>query len=165
MPGFLLGIVYVNFIARKYIAEPGIFSDFFLNQFQSVSIDVKEYIWYLLRLRAVPILALAGLSFTKAGKAAAVLFLIWTGISAGILISAAVLNMGIKGSILCLVGLFPQFLLYIPAYVVLLWYCYTVPQTHWNRQKTIFVSLAMSVGIILEMYVNPIIVKAFLSVL
>ena len=165
MPGFLLGIVYVNFIARKYMAEPGIFSEYFLNQFQSVSIDVKEYIWYLLRLRAVPILALAGLSFTKAGKAAAVLFLIWTGISAGTLISAAVLNMGIKGSILCLVGLFPQFLLYIPAYVVLLWYCYTVPQTHWNLQKTIFVSLAMSVGIILEMYVNPIIVKAFLSVL
>ena len=195
MPGFLLGIVYVNFIARKYMAEPGIFSDFFLNQFQSVSIDVKEYIWYLLRLRAVPILALAGLSFTKAGKAAAVLFLIWTGVSAGILISAAVLNMGIKGSILCLIGLFPQFLLYIPAYVVLLWYCYTVPQTldvnnmqdkvtvrfrvadvykdryitvyydGVHRQKTIFVSLAMSVGIILEMYVNPIIVKAFLSVL
>ena len=29
MPGFLLGIVYVNFVARKYMAEPGIFSDFF----------------------------------------------------------------------------------------------------------------------------------------
>ena len=88
-----------------------------------------------------------------------------TGISAGILISAAVLNLGIKGSLLCLVGLFPQFLLYIPAYVVLLWYCYTAPQTRWNRQKTIFVSLAMSVGILLEIYINPIIVKAFLSVL
>ena len=182
MPGFLLGIVYVNFIARQYMAEPGIFSDFFLNQFQSVSIDAREYIWYLLRLRAVPFLALAGLSLTRAGKASAVLFLVWTGISAGILISAAVLNLGIKGSLLCLVGLFPQFLLYIPAYVVLLWYCYTVPQTHWNRQKTIFVSLAMSqthwnrqktifvslamsVGILLEIYINPMIVKAFLSVL
>lgn len=165
MPGFLLGIVYVNFIARKYMAEPGIFSDFFLNQFQTVSIEVKEYIWYLLRLRAVPFLVLAGLSFTKAGKISAVLFLVWTGVSAGILISAAVLNMGIKGSLLCLVGLFPQFLLYIPAYVVLLWHCYTSPQSQWNHQKTIFVSLAMSVGIILEMYVNPIIIKAFLSVL
>ena len=92
MPGFLLGIVYVNFIARQYMAEPGIFSDFFLNQFQSVSIDAREYIWYLLRLRAVPFLALAGLSLTKAGKVSAVLFLVWTGISAGILISAAVLG-------------------------------------------------------------------------
>ena len=43
--------------------------------------------------------------------------------------------------------------------------CYTVPQTHWNRQKTVFVSLTMAVGLILEMYVNPILVKAFLSVL
>ena len=98
MPGFLLGIIYVNFIARKYMAEPGIFSDYFLNQFQSASIDAREYIWYLLRVRAVPFLALAGLSFTKVRKPAAVLFLVWTGISGGILISAAVLNMGIKGS-------------------------------------------------------------------
>ena len=165
MPGFLLGIIYVNFIVRKYMAEPGIFSDYFLDQFQSVTVDAREYIWYLLRLRAVPFLALAGLSFTKARKISAVLFLVWTGISAGILISSAVLNMGIKGSLLCIVGLFPQFLLYIPAYVVLLWYCYTAPQTHWNRQKTVFVSLTMAVGIILEMYVNPILVKAFLSVI
>ena len=35
MPGFLLGIVYVNFVARKYMAEPGIFSDFF---FESISV-------------------------------------------------------------------------------------------------------------------------------
>ena len=42
MPGFLLGIIYVNFIARKYMAEPGIFSEFFLNQFVNVQIDVSE---------------------------------------------------------------------------------------------------------------------------
>ena len=143
MPGFLLGIVYVNFVARKYMAEPGIFSDFFLNQFQSVSIDVKEYVWYLLRLRAAPFLALAGLSFTKAGKISAVLFLVWTGISAGILVSAAVLKMGIKGNILCLSGLFPQFLFYIPAFAILLLYWYTISPSHWNRPKTIFVFFSM----------------------
>ena len=165
MPGFLLGIVYVNFIARQYMAEPGIFSDYFLKQFQSAAVDAREYIWYLLRLRVVPFLALAGLSFTKARKVSAVMFLAWTGISAGILVSAAVLNMGIKGSLLCMVGLFPQFLLYVPAYVVLLWHCYAVSQPRWNRQKTVFVSLAMAVGVILEMYVNPILVKAFLSVI
>lgn len=165
MPGFLLGIIYVNFIAGKYMAEPGIFSEYFLNQFQTVSVNVREYIWYLLRFRAVPFLVLAALSFTKAGKASAALFLVWTGISGGVLISAAVLNMGIKGSLLCIVGLFPQFLMYIPAYMVLLWHCCTVPQSQWNRQKTLFVSLTMAVGIILELYVNPVIVKAFLSVL
>lgn len=64
-----------------------------------------------------------------------------------------------------MIGLLPQFLFYIPAYLVLLWHCYTLPQSQWNRQKIIFVSLMMSVGILLELYVNPVIVKAFLSTL
>ena len=105
MPGFLLGIIYVNFIAAKYMAEPGIFSEYFLDQFDSVKIEVGEYIWYLLRVRALPFLALVGIAFTKMRKAAAVLFLFWTGISGGILISTAVLNLGIRGSLLCLAGL------------------------------------------------------------
>lgn len=165
MSGFLLGIIYVNFIAVKYMAEPGIFSDYFLNQFGDIRIDAGEYLWYLLRLRAVPFFALVLLSFTKVRKAAAVLFLVWTGISAGILISSAAAALGIKGCILCVTALFPQFLFYIPAFIVLLWYCYTALQSHWNRQKTIFVSLTMALGIITELYVNPVLVKAFLSVL
>ena len=162
MPGFLLGIIYVNFIAANYMAEPGIFSEYFLDQFASMTIDAREYIWYLLRVRVLPYLALTVLAFTKVRKMAAVLFLFWTGISGGILISSAVANLGIRGSLLCAAGLLPQFLLYIPAYLVLLWYCCTAPQNRWNRQKTLFVALAMATGILLELYVNPVIVKAFL---
>ena len=60
MPGFLFGVIYVNLIAKNYIAEPGIFSDYFLSQYQTVKIEAEEYIWYLIRLRAVPFLALLG---------------------------------------------------------------------------------------------------------
>ena len=165
MPGFFLGIIYVNFIARKYMAEPGIFSDYFLTQFDSVQIDIREYLLYLLRLRLAPLFALAALSFTKARKASAVLFLVWTGFSGGVLISSAAAGLGIKGSLLCVTALFPQFLCYIPAYLILLWYCYSAPQVRWNRQKTIFVILAMAVGLILELYVNPVLIKMFLSTL
>ena len=102
---------------------------------------------------------------TKARKAAAVLFLVWTGISGGILISLAVIDMGIKGSILCITGMLPQFIFYIPAYLVLLWYAYIYPGSQWNRQKTIFISFMMAVGLILEIYVNPLLVRAFISTL
>ena len=163
MPGFLLGIVYVNFVAKKYVAEPGIFSDYFLEQFQNTRIDAREFIWYLLRLRVLPFLVLAGVSLTKMRKIGAVLFLVWTGLSGGILISTAVLSLGIKGSILCIAGVFPQFVFYIPGYLVLIWYCYNYPQNRWNRQKTIFVILMLAVGIILEMYVNPSLVRIFLK--
>lgn len=165
MPGFLLGILYVNFAAKKYMAEPGIFSEYFLNQFQAVQIDTREYLWYLLRLRALPFLVLGGLAFTRLRRLSAAVFLIWAGASGGILISTAVLNMGIRGSLLCVTGLLPQFLFYIPAYLVLFWYCFSSPQGKWNRQKTVFIVLCMITGIILELYVNPILVKAFLSTL
>ena len=165
MPGFILGILYMNLFAKRYMAEVGIFSDYFLNQFGSVEIVIDEYIWYLLRLRVLPFLALLGVAFTKLRKAAAVLFMVWTGISSGILISSAVLELGIKGSFLCIVGILPQFIFYIPAYLVLIWYCCVYPQNRWNYQKTVFAAVMMAVGLILEAYVNRILVKAFLQTL
>ena len=165
MPGFLIGIIYVNFFAVKYMGDPGIFSTYFLEQYQSVDIVAGEYLWYLIRVRVIPFLVLSGLALTKARKAAAVLFLVWTGISGGILISLAVIDMGIKGSILCITGMLPQFIFYIPAYLVLLWYAYIYPGSQWNRQKTIFISFMMAVGLILEIYVNPLLVRAFISTL
>ena len=53
MPGFLIGIIYVNFLAKKYVAAPDLFSEYFLDQFRGVQIDEKEYLWYLLRIRCV----------------------------------------------------------------------------------------------------------------
>ena len=106
-----------------------------------------------------------GRSFTKMRKIAAVLFLVWTGISGGILISTAVISMGIKGSLLCTVGILPQFVFYVPAYLILIWYCYSYPKSQWNRQKAVFAALAVSVGMILEIFVNPSLVRAFLSTL
>uniref|UniRef100_UPI003216A65F stage II sporulation protein M n=2 Tax=Faecalicatena contorta TaxID=39482 RepID=UPI003216A65F len=159
------GILYVNLIMKQYTAEPGIFSDYFLKQYQSVSIVAEEYIWYLIKIRAVPFLILLGLAFTKMRKAASIAFLVWTGFSSGMLLSMAVLSMGIKGSILCIVGILPQFLLYVPAYMVIIWYSYTYPQNKWNTQKSIFLGLTMLVGIILEAYVNPILMQGYLRTL
>lgn len=165
MPGFLLGIIYVNLIVKQYNAEPGIFSDHFLEQYAAVEIVAREYILYLARIRILPFLLVLGLSFTKLRKVSALLFLLWTGFSSGMLLSMAILSMGIKGSILCIIGVLPQFLFYIPAYVVVLWFCCSYPGSRWNQQKTIFVVLAMMVGMILEAYVNPLLVKWFLGTL
>lgn len=161
VPGFLLGIIYVNFAAEKYMAEAGIFSDLFLSQFADMQIDIRSYLPYLIRLRAVPLLLLAAVSFTRLRKAAAILFLLWTGFTGGVTVSSAVYGLGLKGSLLCAAALLPQFLFYIPAFMILLWYCISAPGTRWNRQKTIFVIAAMAAGIVLELWVNPELVRAF----
>lgn len=165
MPGFLLGILYVNLIMKKYAAEPGIFSDYFLKQYQTAEIVAQEYVWYLVKIRVTPFLLLLGLAFTKVRKTSSIVFLVWTGFSSGMLLSMAVLSMGIKGSILCIIGIFPQFLLYIPAYMVVIWYSYTYPKNKWNTQKSVFVAMMMAAGLILEAYINPVLMHAFLSTL
>lgn len=159
MPGFLFGIIYINFIARQYIAEPGIFSPVFLEQFVGMNIAVETYLQMLLRLRVLPFLVLFGASMTRARKAASILFLVWTGFSAGVLLSQAYIDMGLRGGLLCLAGIMPQFLFYIPAYLVLLEYCRGYPANHWNRQKTCFTGLMLIAGIASELYVNPILMK------
>ena len=165
MPGFLFGVIYVNLIAKNYVAEPGIFSDYFLSQYQTVKIKAEEYIWYLIRLRAVPFLALLGFSFTKARKIAAVLFLVWTGISGRHSDLYSRDQHGNPGKLSVHCGHFPTVHFLYTAYLILIWYCWSYPQNRWNRQKTVFVSLAVSTGMLLEIYVNPSLVRAFLSTL
>lgn len=163
MPGFLLGILYVNFAARQYMAEPGIFSTYFLKQYAALEVAAGDYMLYLIRIRIFPFVLLTGLAFTKMKKISAVFFLLWTGFSSGMLLTMAVIGMGVKGIIFCIVGIVPHFLCYIPAYIVVLWYCWMYPQNRWNRQKTVFAVLMMLMGLILEAHVNPVLVKTFLG--
>lgn len=157
--GFVFGVVCANAAARIYHMESGVFGGRVLFGFQASGIEYGRYCAYILRLRAVPVLVLYAASRTKMRKAAAVLFLIWTGISAGILVSSAALGLGISGSVLCVAGIFPQFLFYIPAFFVLLQYCFAWPAVQWSRQKMIFTVLMTGAGIVLEVYVNPLVMQ------
>ena len=72
MPGFLLGILYVNLEAEQFAAGAGIFSEYFLKQYRAADILTGEYIWYLLQVRLLPFLVLLGSAFTKFRKAASI---------------------------------------------------------------------------------------------
>lgn len=163
MPGFILGIIYVNFFTDKYMAEQGIFTEYFLSRLLTVRIDPGGFMFYVLRVRLAPLCAVALLAMTKLRRASAVFFLVWTGFTAGVAVSSAVAGLGLKGCLLCAAALIPQFLFYVPAYVILLRYCLGAPQVRWNRQKSIGVALMTAAGIILEIYVNPSLVRGLLS--
>lgn len=165
MPGFLCGILYVNLTAGEYLTDSGIFSEYFLKQYATVEVSVPEYMMYLAGIRLFLFLVMAGSVFTRFRKAAAYGFLVWTGFSGGMLLAMGAFSLGVKGVLLCITGMLPHFLFYIPAYAVLLWYAMTAPYNRWNRQKTIFVVLMMGMGLVLEGYVSPVLVKAFLKTL
>lgn len=163
--GFLIGILYVNLASGQFVADSGVFSDYFLNQYASVTICTEEYVIYLMGIRLVPFLIMVGLSFTKMRKVSAYIFLVWTGFSGGMLLSMAAYSMGSRGILLCMAGIFPHFLFYIPAYLVVLWYAVVYPQNRWNRQKTIFVVLMLAMGLVLEGCVNPVLMRMFVKLM
>ena len=113
----------------------GIFHEYFLNQYTQVKIINEDYLWYLLRWRVMPLalaVCVANLGFRRLTAAG---ILLWTGFAAGILSVAAVLRMGLCGMLLCIAGIFPQYIFYVPAYLLLIRYYYRYPQSEWSHYR------------------------------
>ncbi len=165
MLGFFVGIIYANLMSKDYIMSMGIFNEFFLNQYSQAEVNMPEYLWYVARIRIVPAALAAALCCTKLRRGVVAGFLIWTGFCGGMIMTAAVLKMGIKGLVLCMIALTPHFVFYIAGYLILLWYLFTYPESKWNLSKMVSLGLFLAVGILLECYVNPIIMELFLKTL
>lgn len=165
MAGFFVGILYANLVSGDYIAGTGILDNYFLEQYVQTEIDTAEFLWYVAYLRLLPAMLLFALGCTKLRKGAALAYIAWTGFSCGMILVTAVMKMGVKGIILCLICLTPQIICYIAGYIMLLWFLFAYPSVRWNMSKTTCFALFMLTGILLECYVNPVIVKMFLRTL
>lgn len=163
MVGFFVGIIYANTISRDYVDAIGIFNEYFLNQYVQTEINEKGYIWYLVRLRILPLCVMFGIGLTRVGKMAVFGFLLWTGFLSGLIVSSAIIKMGMIGTILCIVAFFPQMIFYFGAYAILLWSIYQFPKSKWNSTKIMMILLITCIGIITECYVNPMLLKMFLK--
>ena len=156
MLGFFVGIIYANLMSEDYITSIGILDSFFLEQYIQVEIDTAEFLWYVAYIRSLPAAYVTASELKIITPANAI---------HGMILVAAVMKMGVKGIILCLISLIPQILCYVAAYLMLLWFLYAYPSVRWNASKTVCFLLFLLVGIILEAYVNPVIMKMFIRTL
>ena len=53
--GFLAGSACVNLWMKEYIWDIGIFHEFFLEQYQQMDIRTEAYLWYLIKVRSIPL--------------------------------------------------------------------------------------------------------------
>lgn len=163
MAGFFIGIIYANTISRDYVDAIGIFNEYFLKQYTKTDVNTKEYIWYLSKLRFVPMLLLSGLGLTKLRKGVVLGFLVWTGFLGGLIVASSIIKLGIIGVPFCITAFFPQLLFYGAAYVILLWSIYEYPRTRWNTTKVMIIFLITIIGVLAECHINPILLKMFLK--
>ena len=179
LAGFLLGVLYIYF-SGEYKAEG---MDFFsaqnLIQLQYKEIKYEEYFWYLVKKRTGILLILGVLSLAVAGKYLLFGFLMLFGCSMGSMLSVLIIRYGMRGILLFAGFIVPQDLVYLPAV-----FGWVTMLMQWNEgifeqvsvmyrrrgtrydylKRFLLLSGVTIIGILLECYVNPVIVKFCLKI-
>ena len=104
MSGFLAGILYANMVSDSYLESYGVFSEYFLRQFQITEIIPEAYLGYLLRIRIIPAGVLLAAGCTRWKQMVVVVTLLWTGLTSGIVLTSGILQLGATGIVICAVG-------------------------------------------------------------
>lgn len=175
--GFLLGIVIGNFLIPETGGEAGIMSAYFLDKFEYMDIEYSSLFVYILekRMKIYIILVICGV--TAFGCVLAYGYTIWLGVSTGAFMSICILRMGIMGILVGLVSLLPQYLIYVPIYVFLIWRIREnqemissctgkrEKQKLWMKYFAVMIvaALVLLAGIFLESNVNPFLMKKLLK--
>ena len=181
MKGFLLGafvagIFMANLMGREAVSNAGILNDYFIEKFRYTDINAEHLFFYILEERLPPLLLLLFLMFSALGLLSSVLVLGWQGFSVGFMLSTGIAKYGLKGILLVLGGLLPQYVCYLAAYGGYFGFALFLRQRlrgeYFLEKKyaygmgalaAILLLLLFVTGIFLESYVNPIILKNILK--
>ena len=147
--GAAVGSLMANLVIDDITDKIGMFNDDFNNAIMSVSLDKTLYLRYILKLRLKEYICFMLVLFTPAAIAGIYIFMLFAGISSGLMISVCIMNMGIKG-------------MFIYAIAVFLMVSY-IEKRLINIKKTvivIFISLIFLIaGILYEAYISPFIIR------
>ena len=130
-----------------------------LELYLQTDIITNKYLWYVVKERLLFLAVLCLISCIKWKKVFVILLLLYIGFVMGVLTVAAVIQLGAWGILLTMAGILPHGIFYGAGYSVLLNFWYRFPARSWNQTKLLFVVIMFLMGMIMEIYVNPIVVK------
>lgn len=179
---FVVGVIVANAMGREQIAGAGVLNDYFVEKYKYAGINKESLFCYIIEERMPMVLVLFILSFSSFGGIIGVLNLGWIGFSVGFMLAAAMAKYGGKGMLLVVIGMFPQYIIYIFVYVG---YCRLAFFLGKGMQRAVSVGsfskeqvrtygmflligaallLLFVTGIFLESYLNPIFLKKIVKI-
>lgn len=181
--GLFLGILIVNTGYDTWIDHNSLLGTDMIVRLKDSIPDANGLFGYVLKHRLFTVCMLGLLATTMIGLPSVCGYICYMGLSAGCLLSVAVIRYGIRGLFLMAAGIFPQGLLLIPAYAALFIWSVGVNRMLYSRGagreyyggygKHAFVKKGMQmagiivvvvVGCLLESYVNPGILQFVLKI-
>ena len=162
---FFAGIIAGVLIAqtKATTADTGLFSEYFLNQYASLSVNIEKLFLYIGGYRISQYLAVVCAGFLQLAPAILTGLIFLTGMLWGTMAGISVIQLGGKGLMICVAGLFPQILFYVPAFGwVILW----TSCGGSNRKKYVFLAALglffLFFGVACEAALNPGLVRQIL---
>ena len=192
LTGFFLGTVIMNMGKSILLEKTGLLDEYTLYHMKYMTINSNALFYYVLRQRLGTLLVMAVFATTYLGLAVEIGVVLWYGLAGGSFLSALIIRYGLKGVLFAVTGMIPQYLLYVPAMVLLLFWCENVCRSIYFRhtvyaendghgirrnipllqKKTPIIRLLLLGGIavlvimgcMLESYVNPFLLSGLLKV-
>lgn len=181
--GFVAGIFIMSMGKKVLLENTALLDEYSLYQMKYMTVDSNAFFLYVLKQRLGTVLIIALLASTYLGIVAVYAYSAWLGASFGMLMSASILRYGMKGILLVITAAFPQHLLYVPAFILLLKKAYELcaaiyfpsrckephgmgikAELRTYILKLITVFGVVIIGCLIESYVNPKIVTYLLKI-
>lgn len=178
--GILTGILAISIGKSSFLEDTGLFDKYILSGMKHMTVDSNALFYYVLRKRMLLLLAAAVMATTYLGYAVCVGAAAWGGMSLGTYVSALVLRYGLKGLVLAGTGMFPQYLLFIPAVLLMLGWCEDLYRGIYSRSSGTeavgrsfvirklgwlgVIGAVVTAGCFLESYVNPVLLLGYLKI-
>lgn len=174
MIGLFMGILLVNLGHETWIKNGSLLGTEMMSRLKSSRPAGESMVGYILRHRLSTGCLLCLVSTTLIGMPFLCAYICYMGLSAGCLLSVAVVRYGIRGLLFIAAVMFPQELLLVPAYILLFFWASDVNRTlyAWGSQlegyeryssrfylrkgiQIVGIMAVVIMGCLLESYVNP----------
>ena len=177
LAGFFIGMLIPNLSYRFSWKQQAFSAIYLLNTYGKQNISGTEYLRELLQLRGAFFFLALFCGFTVFGVPVAVMAMLFAGIGIGMVFSMSILQFGLAGGAVAIGLLFPQYVLYLPVWGSVYELVYKESRGIWRNHgifpgkikqyliKSLWCTILFALGILLEWYVNPWILRQILSFL
>lgn len=179
LAGILLGGILMNCGKGLLLDGTGLLDESSLYHMKYMTLDSNAFFCYVLGIRLRSVLILAVMATTYLGLVVISGAVLWYGASMGMFLAAVIVRYGMKGVLFAVVGIFPQYLLYVPAMIFLVGWSEQLCRSIYFDKNRGFeggyrqaavkllqlggVVLVVIIGSALESYVNPFFVSKLLK--
>lgn len=173
--GIVLGTIAANLLQRYYIDDLEMINRYFGTNIQLIKINYGSLLKYVLAKRLKEFIIIIGSGCIVFGVPLLSLTVLYKGLSIGFAISSSILCYGFKGIILYIAYVFPQCIIFVPVYFLMIKKSYSLCDTIYfsgkvtrKGRKSIaneyipiisILLLFQVIGCLVETYINSSIVK------